>query len=60
MLFVVGTGLIGAYTTFSTWMFETERLGEEGETAFGIANLVVSAAVGLAAAGAGWAIGAAL
>ena len=58
--FVFGTGLVGAYTTFSTWMFEAERLAEEGETAIGVANLAVSAAAGLAAAGAGWAIGAAL
>ncbi len=58
--FVVGTGLIGAYTTFSTWMFEAERLGEEGESTVGVANLVLSAGVGLAAAGAGWAIGAVL
>ena len=25
VVFVSGTGLIGAYTTFSTWMFETQR-----------------------------------
>jgi CrcB protein len=58
--FVFGTGLLGAYTTFSTWMFETERLGEDGETAIGLANVVLGVAAGLAAAGAGWAIGAAL
>jgi CrcB protein len=59
-IFVAGTGFIGAYTTFSTWMLEAERLGEEGETAAGVANLVLSAAAGLAAAGAAWALGAAL
>jgi CrcB protein len=58
--FVIGTGLIGAYTTFSTWIFETERLGEEGEAATGVANIAIGIAAGLAAAGAGWAIGAAL
>jgi CrcB protein len=58
--FVFGTGLIGAYTTFSTWMFEAERLGEEGETTIGVANVVISATAGLAAAGVGWAIGAVL
>lgn len=58
--FVFGTGLIGAYTTFSTWMFETERSAEEGAPTTGLANVAVSIAAGLAAAGAGWAIGAAL
>jgi CrcB protein len=58
--FVIGTGLLGAYTTFSTWMFETERLGEEGDASTGIANITIGVAAGLAAAGAGWAIGAAL
>jgi len=59
-LFVLGTGLLGSYTTFSTWMFETERLGEEGEVAVGVANLVVSLATGLAASAVGWALGALL
>jgi CrcB protein len=27
---VLGTGLLGAYTTFSTWMVEAQRLGEDG------------------------------
>lgn len=58
--FVVGTGLIGAFTTFSTWMFEAERLGEEGDAATGSVNIVLSVAAGLAAAAAGWAIGASL
>jgi CrcB protein len=57
-LFVAGTGLLGSYTTFSTVMLETERLGEEGETRLGLLNLAVSFGGGLAAAGAGWALGA--
>lgn len=60
VLFLAGTGLIGAFTTFSTWMFETERLLEDGELAVAGWNLAVSIAAGLAAGGAGWAIGAAL
>lgn len=59
-LFVVGTGFLGSFTTFSTWIFETDRLAEDGEEAVALANLGVSMAAGLAAAGAGWALGALL
>jgi len=59
-LFVLGTGLVGSFTTFSTWVFETERLAEDGEEAVATANLGISILAGLAAAGAGWAIGALL
>jgi CrcB protein len=50
---VVATGLIGSYTTFSTWMFETQRLGEGRQHRFAWANILVSLAVGLALAGSG-------
>jgi fluoride exporter len=59
-LFILGTGFLGSFTTFSTWIFETDRLGEDGEEAVAIVNLGLSIAAGLAAAGAGWAIGALL
>ena len=59
-LFVAGTGFLGSFTTFSTWMFETERLAEDGETSVSAANIVVSVAAGLAAGGLGWALGALL
>ena len=35
---LVGTGLLGGYTTFSTWMFESHRLGEDGELRAGVAQ----------------------
>jgi len=57
-LFVLGTGFLGSFTTFSTWIFETDRLAEDGEEAVALANLALSIAAGLAAAAAGWAIGA--
>lgn len=57
---LAGTGLIGAFTTFSTWMLETERLGEDGDDRFALANVLVPVAAGLAAAVAGWAVGAVL
>jgi CrcB protein len=59
-MLVVGTGLLGSFTTFSTWMLETERLAEEGASRVAVANVAVSLAAGLAAGAAGWAIGAVL
>jgi len=47
---LAGTAFVGAYTTFSTWMLETQRLGEERQTRAALANIVVSVALGLAAA----------
>lgn len=43
---VLGTGFVGAYTTFSTWMLETERLSKPAAAL----NIVGSLALGLAAA----------
>jgi CrcB protein len=58
VLFLVGTGLIGSFTTFSTWIFETQRLGEQGEVAVACWNIAGTVAAGLAAGGAGWALAA--
>lgn len=44
------TAFIGSYTTFSTWMLETQRLGEERQIWFAVANIVVSMLLGMAAA----------
>lgn len=57
-LFMVGTGLLGSFTTFSTWILETERLAEDGEEAVALASVGLGIVLGLAAGGAGWAIGA--
>ena len=46
---LLGTGLLGAYTTFSTWMLESHRLGEDGRLRLGALNVVLSLAVGVAA-----------
>ena len=46
---LLATGLLGAYTTFSTWMLESHRLGEDGRMRLGVANFALSLAVGIAA-----------
>jgi fluoride exporter len=56
-LLLAGTATIGSYTTFSTWMLETQRLVEDGELALAGANILVSLAVGLGAAALGRFIG---
>jgi len=57
---LLGTGLLGGYTTFSTWMVETERLGEDAQWTLLWAYLLASMLVGLAATALGWLIGGAL
>jgi CrcB protein len=47
---LAGTAFVGAYTTFSTWMLETQRLGEERQTWAALGNIIVSVALGIAAA----------
>ena len=56
-MLLAGTGLIGSYTTFSTLVYETERLAEEGDGLPAVLNLAGSLVLGLAAAAAGWLIG---
>jgi CrcB protein len=48
-LVIAGTATVGAYTTFSTWMFETNRLGEQDDRLILIANVLGSLAAGLLA-----------
>ncbi|MGI8869438.1 MAG: fluoride efflux transporter CrcB [Mycobacteriales bacterium] len=55
---LAGTGAVGSFTTFSTWMFETERLAEERQYPPAALNVVVSIVLGVAAAALGRAIGA--
>lgn len=46
---LVSIGFLGAYTTFSTFSFESYALIEDGEWARALANLVLSPAIGLVA-----------
>jgi CrcB protein len=57
-LLIAGTATIGSYTTFSTWMFETQRLAEDGALRAAALNVLVSLVLGVAAAALGRAIGA--
>lgn len=59
-LLIAGTGLLGSFTTFSTWMLEAQRLGEDGD--FSTMGLYLGGSMlgGLAMAGLGWALGGAL
>ena len=59
-LLLIGTAGIGSYTTFSTWQYESHHLAEDGERRLALLNLAAGVAGGLLAAGAGWALGAAL
>jgi fluoride exporter len=54
---LAGTGLLGAYTTFSTWTFESHRLGEDGRLRLGATNLLLSLVLGVACAWLGDRIG---
>jgi CrcB protein len=58
--FLLGTGFAGGYTTFSTWMVESLRLGEVGNVAALLRNLALSMIVGFGLAAAGFALGQAL
>ncbi|MBO3675080.1 fluoride efflux transporter CrcB [Streptomyces sp. NEAU-YJ-81] len=53
---LLGTGLCGALTTYSTFSYETLRLTEEGARLFAVANVVLSVAAGVGAAFAGAAL----
>ncbi len=50
-------GFVGAYTTFSTFAFETLRLGEDGAVALALANVIASVLFGIAAVWLGTVIG---
>lgn len=55
---IVGTGLLGAYTTFSTFSLETIALAEAGESNLAVRNAVSSVLAGSLAAAAGWGLAA--
>jgi CrcB protein len=57
---VVGVGLLGGYTTFSTWMVESVELADgagSGGAAAGVGNVILPLVAGVAAAAAGLTVG---
>ncbi len=54
---VVGTGLIGSYTTFSTFTFDTVRLAEDSQWSLSVLHAVGGMVAGIGAAAAGLALG---
>lgn len=57
---VLGGGLLGGYTTFSTWMWESVMLADARRGRAAVLNTAGQLAAGLACAAVGWALGAAL
>jgi fluoride exporter len=49
-LVLAGTATLGSYTTFSTWMLESQRLVEDGGLLVAGGNVLLSLGVGLGAA----------
>jgi len=57
---LAATGLLGSFTTFSTWVLESHRAAEDGRMRMGVANLAMSLALGLGMAWLGRLAGGAL
>ena len=55
---LAGTAAVGSYTTFSTWMLETQRLTEERQHRTAAVNVAASLVLGVAAAALGRLLGA--
>lgn len=53
-------GFLGAYTTFSTFAYDSFKLGDDGAVDLALANIVASVAIGVAAAWLGTVVGRAL
>ncbi len=58
--FLLGAGLLGGYTTFSTAMLDTVALWRDGERPASVLNAIGMLLLGLVAAGLGLALGASI
>ncbi len=54
---LAGVAAVGSYTTFSTWILETQRLNEERQYRSAVINIIVTLLFGFAAAALGHWIG---
>jgi fluoride exporter len=59
-LSLIAIGLLGSYTTFSTWMLDTHRLARDGRRGAAALNLAASLVLGLLAVCLGRHVGQAL
>jgi CrcB protein len=57
---LIGTGFCGSLSTYSTFSFETMRLGDQKAQRVAVAYVALSLLAGCGLAALGWAIGAAL
>ena len=57
---LMGTALVGSYTTFSTWMLEALTLAETGRGRAAAVTVLGQAATGVPLAALGWWLGASL
>lgn len=55
---LAGASVLGSYTTFSTWMLDTQELQARGQRRGALVNIALSLALGLAAAALGHVVGA--
>lgn len=54
---VAGTGLVGAYSTFSTWVLETSHLAQERQNRLATVNVAIGLVLGVLAVGCGQLLG---
>ena len=59
-LVLAGGAALGSFTTFSTWMLETDRSVEDGDVFAAVVNVALTLVAGLAAAELGRLLGEAL
>lgn len=57
VIVLIGTGLCGTFTTFSTYSYENLRLYQTGARTQSVLNLVVTLVAGLGAVTVGYAVG---
>jgi CrcB protein len=54
---LAGAALLGSYTTFSTWMFDSRQLGARRDLRGVVLNIAGSIVLGVAAVALGWLVG---